>query len=66
MSMIRRGATGGHIESYSKETEDGAIVCAACSRIIVSSINLEENETCPYCHNKISDELVDLEIAKEV
>jgi len=64
--MIRRGATGGQIESYSQETIDGAIVCAACSRIIVSSANLEEDETCPYCHHKTNEELVDQEIAKEV
>lgn len=56
MSMIRR-AISGQIEEYTDEGEDKAIVCQACSRIIVSKVNLEANDGCPYCHNNINTSL---------
>ena len=53
MSMIRR-AVSGQIENYTNEGEDKAIVCQACNRIIVSKVNLEDNDGCPFCHNNIN------------
>jgi uncharacterized CHY-type Zn-finger protein len=50
--MIKR-ATSGQIESYTHGRDDGAIICKACSRIIVSKENLEHGRTCPYCHNNV-------------
>jgi uncharacterized CHY-type Zn-finger protein len=50
--MIRRGATGQITDFSNEDDNDGkAIVCQACSRIIVSESNLENGTNCPYCHN---------------
>lgn len=56
MSMIRR-AISGQIENYTDEGEDKALVCQACNRIIVSKVNLEANDGCPFCHNNINQVL---------
>ena len=60
MSMIKRGASTGRIEQYTKTQDDSAIVCQACMRVIVSKTNLE-NGRCPYCHNDINDNMSELE-----
>lgn len=54
MTMIRRadGKTG-RIDSFTKE-DDKAIVCMACSHIIVSQTNLTEDGGCPYCHQPVN------------
>jgi len=62
--MTRHGQTG-KIESYTQE-DDGAIICKACSRIIVSKENLVDGKNCPYCHNDVNvilvpDELIEPE-----
>jgi uncharacterized CHY-type Zn-finger protein len=53
MSMTRRAITG-HIENYTNEGDDKAIVCQACQHIIVSQSNLGKDDTCPYCHNNVN------------
>ena len=63
--MTRRGTASGKIESYTKQDADGAIVCQACSRIIVSKENLEHDKFCPYCHNDVNIVLADTEIIED-
>ena len=52
MTMYRRatGRATGHIEQVNGENSSGPIVCQACSHLIFSSVNLGENNKCPYCH----------------
>lgn len=61
--MMTRHGTSGKIESYTQE-DDGAIICKACSRIIVSKENLVDDKMCPFCHNDVnvvlaSDDLIE-------
>jgi hypothetical protein len=61
--MIRRAK--GRIDSYTKETEDGAITCGACSRIVVSKENLTDGKFCPYCHQDVNIVLADEELVED-
>ena len=64
MSMIKKGAMG-KIESYTQEEDDGAIICQACQKIIVSKVNLGENNTCPYCHRNVNESLSNGDVIAE-
>jgi hypothetical protein len=54
MTMIKR-ATTGRIEQFTGETDDGAITCQACSRIIVSKTNLKHGDVCPFCNHNVNE-----------
>jgi len=65
MSMIKRATTTGHIEEFT-EQNDEAVLCKACSRIIVSKVNLLPEEKCPFCHNSVNDVLASEELISNV
>jgi uncharacterized CHY-type Zn-finger protein len=50
--MIRR-AISGQIVECTDNGSDKAIVCSACQHIIVSKVNLEKDNACPFCHNDV-------------
>lgn len=64
MTMYRQGTGSGKIEQFTAQN-DGAIVCQACSRIIVSSDNLVQGKNCPFCHNPVNKMLGSNDIASD-
>jgi uncharacterized CHY-type Zn-finger protein len=57
MSMYRHAT--GHITEYKGASDDGAIICQSCSKIIISAQNLD-NGHCPFCHQDVNQAVSDV------
>lgn len=57
MTMIRRAT--GRIQEFTGASDDGAVICQACTRIVVSRVNLVNGSECPFCHRNVNSFISD-------
>lgn len=53
MSMEKRGVTGeSNINVVGASTDDGAVICKNCKKIVIKT-QIKEEGVCPFCESKI-------------